>query len=86
MAERNILWAKEYFRGMGIQVVTESRYLGGFLGERAEEVRWIKEKVEGWAESVRILARVLLQEWEFVQQVTLGIGDAFRLLEEEIAK
>ena len=33
MAERNAPQAKEYFRGMGVQVVTWSRYLGGFIGE-----------------------------------------------------
>ena len=85
---------------MGIQVVTGSRYLGGFVGERAVEVIWIQEKVEGWEESVRTLAGVarknlqsayvglqksLQQEWAFMQQVTPGIGDAFGPVEEEIA-
>ena len=42
--------AKEFFRRMGIQVVTGSRYLGGFVGERDTEACWIQEKVEGWAE------------------------------------
>ena len=55
----------------------------------------------GWDESVRTLARVarkhpqsayaglqksLQQEWEFVQRVTLGIGNAFGPVEEEIKK
>ena len=63
------------------------------------ETSWIKEKVEGWAESVRTLAGVackhpqsayvglqkaLQQEWAFVQRVTPGIGDAFGPVEEEI--
>ena len=39
VAERNVPRAKEYFRGMGIQVVTGSRYLGGFMGEREAEAR-----------------------------------------------
>ena len=43
---------------MGIQVVTESRYLGRFVGEREAEVIWIQEKVEGWEESVQTLAGV----------------------------
>ena len=34
VAERNVPRAKEYFRGMGLQVVTGSIYLGGFVGER----------------------------------------------------
>ena len=33
VAERNVPWAKEYFLGMGVQVVTGSQYLGGFIGE-----------------------------------------------------
>ena len=87
LAESNVPRAKEYFRGMGFQVVTGNRYLGGFVGERAAEVRSIQEKVEGWAEFVRSLAGVarkhpqsayaglqksLQQEWAFVQRVTLG--------------
>ena len=46
VAKRNVPRAKEYFHGMGIQVVTGSRYLGGFMGERATEVIWIQENVE----------------------------------------
>ena len=55
--------------------------------------------MEGWAESVYTLARVarkhlqsayaglqksIQQEWAFVQRVTLGIGDTFGPVEEEI--
>ena len=42
VAERNIPQAKEYSRGMGIQVVTGIRYLGRFIGERETEVCWIQ--------------------------------------------
>ena len=85
---------------MGILVVTGSRYLGRFIRERDTEALWIEETVEGWAESVRTLAGVahkhpqsayaglqksLQQEWEFIQRVTSGIGDAFGPVEEEIA-
>ena len=96
VAKRNVPRAKEYFRGMGIQVVTGSRYIGGFVGEREAEASWIKEKVDRWDESVRTLEGVackhpqsayaglhksLQQEWAFVQRVTPGIGDAFGPLE-----
>ena len=37
VAESNVPRAKEYFRGMGIKVVTGSIYLGGFIGEREAE-------------------------------------------------
>ena len=43
--------AKEYFQGMGIQIVTGIRYLGGFVEEREAEESWIQEKIDGWAES-----------------------------------
>ena len=85
---------------MGIQVVTGSRYLGGFVVEREADARWIQENVEGWTESVRTLSGVsckhpqsayvglqksLQQEWAFMQRVTPVIGDAFGPVEEEIA-
>ena len=81
VSEQNVPRAKEYFRGMSVHVVTGSRYLGGFIGERETEDQWIQAKVEGWAESVRTLAGVsrkhpqsayaglqksLQQEWAFV--------------------
>ena len=34
VAERNVPRAKEYFFGMGVQVVTGSQYLGGLIGAR----------------------------------------------------
>ena len=58
MAPRNVSRAEEFSRGMGLQVVTGSRYLGGFLGDGAAEKRCLARKVEGWAESVRTLAGV----------------------------
>ena len=69
------------------------------MGEREAEASWIKEKVEGWADSVRTLAGVarkhlqsayaglhksLQQKWAFVQRVTPVIDDVFGLVEEEI--
>ena len=47
VAKSNVPKAKEYFRGMGIQVVTGSQYLGGFIREWETEDLWIQEKVEG---------------------------------------
>ena len=36
-SEQNVTRAMEYLRGMGVLVVTGSRYLGGFVGERETE-------------------------------------------------
>ena len=58
VSEQNVPRSKEYFRRMGVQVVTGSRYLGGYVGERETEGQWLQEKVVGWAESVRTLAGV----------------------------
>ena len=37
VAPGNVARAKEHFRGIGIQVVTGHRYLGGFLGDVSAE-------------------------------------------------
>ena len=101
VAEQNVPRATEYFRGMGIKIVTGSRYLGGFVGQRETEIQWVRTEVEGWAESVKTLAGVdrkhpqsayaglqksLKQEWAFIQRVTPGIGEEFGPVEEEITK
>ena len=44
---RNVTRAEEFFRGMGVKIVTGSRYLGGFVGDRAAENSWLTEKVQG---------------------------------------
>ena len=49
---------EEFFGGMGIRVVTGNRYLGGFIGDREAEERWLGEKITGWAESVETLTGV----------------------------
>ena len=63
------------------------------------EREWFVKKVEGWTESVAILAGVALkhlqsayaglqmyfqQEWAFVQRVTPGLSAAFGLVEEAL--
>ena len=93
------LHAEEFFQGMGIQVLTGHHYLGGFIGDREAEERWLADKVTGWAESMETLARVsrnhpqssyaglqksLQQEWAFVQRVTPGINNAFGLVEKAL--
>ena len=92
MAPGNVARAEEFFRGMGIKVVTGHRYLGGYIGDKEVERRWLADKITRWAESVETLDGVyrkhpqsayaglqksILQEWEFVQRVTPGIGDTF---------
>ena len=58
VALENVPRAEEHFRGLGIWVVTGHRYLGGFIGDVEAKRKWLKEKVQGWKELVRVLARV----------------------------
>ena len=96
VAPGNVSQAEEHFQGLGIRVVTGHRYLGGYIGDKEAEGRWLAENIKEWTESVEILAGVspkhpqsayavlqksLQQKWVFVQQVTPGVGDAFGLVE-----
>ena len=70
--------------------------MGGYIGDREATGSWLVAKIKGWMESVAILAGVaqkhpqsayaglqksLQQEWEFLQPVTPGVGNAFGLAE-----
>ena len=81
---------------MGNKVVTGNRYLGGYIGDKEAEGRWLTENIKEWTDSVEILAGVyhkhpqsdyavlqksLQQELVFVQRVTPVKGDAFGLME-----
>ena len=93
VAPRNVAIAKEFFRGVGLKVVTGSRYLGNFIDDQEEEITWLVRKVQGWTDLVRTLLGVaqkhpqsaytglqksLAQEWAFMHRITPDIGDAFR--------
>ena len=82
VAPRNVARLEDFFRGMGIKLVTGSGYLGGFVGDREAKDSWLSEKVQGWTELVKKLSVVarnhlqstyaglqtsLQQEWSFVQ-------------------
>ena len=34
--------------GMGIQIVTGRKFLGGFIGGSEDAIAWMEEKVKGW--------------------------------------
>ena len=68
------------------------RYLGGYIGYKEAEGRWLAAKIKGWTEAVEIFAGVtqkhpqsdyaglhksLQQEWAFVQRVTPGVSNVF---------
>ena len=79
-----------------MNVITGSRFLGGFIDDQVYGETCLEEKVEGWVALVRTLLGVarkhlktsyagleksLQQEWAFVQRVTPDIGDAFSPVE-----
>ena len=81
VALQNVDRVKELFHGMLMTVVTISRYLGGFIGDRYTETTHLYENVQGWAYLARTLSgvarklpqtdyaelqRSLQKEWEFV--------------------
>ena len=85
VAPQNVSGAEEFFQGMGLKVVTGSRYLGGLIKDIEAEKIWLGGRVVGWVESVETLTGVsrkhlysayaglhnlLQQEWVFVQRVT----------------
>ena len=48
----------EFFRGMGMVVVTGSCHLVGFIKDREAEDTWLSKKVHRWAESLEIMSGV----------------------------
>ena len=84
-----------------MQFTRGQRYVGGFVGSDDARERWLRPQVEKWAEAVRVLGRIavhhpqaaycglahsLQSEWQYLQRVVPGIGDAFGPVEEAICK
>ena len=82
VSPRNVAKSEELFRGMGMKIVTGSRYLGGLLVDREAEDTWMEYKVHRWEELMEtllgvthkhpqsayaVLQKSLQYEWEFVQ-------------------
>jgi len=99
--EHNKERAEVCFADFGFKVVTGSRYLGGFIGDKAEQREWVEEKATTWAAGVIELSKVvgrypqaayaglqksLQQEWQFLQRVTSGLSDEFEVVEEALAE
>ena len=77
-----------------MKIITGSRYIGSFIGNRAEKDSLMMDKVQGCTEAKVTskhlksayagLQKSLQQEWVFVQRVTPGIGDAFIPVEQAL--
>ena len=44
--------------GLTLNFVSDSRYLGTYLGPQAEFEAWVKPQVETWAHWVKMLAKI----------------------------
>ena len=42
---RNVTRAEEYFKRMGVRMVSISCYINGFIGEPVKEQEWLNDKV-----------------------------------------
>ena len=51
----NVPRAEAFFRGYGLEIMTGSRYIYGFMGIEAAYYWWIKGKLRGWSASVDII-------------------------------
>jgi hypothetical protein len=48
--------ARIAFKDLDFTIVTGACYLGGFLGDSANQVSWVQEKTENWVAAVKELA------------------------------
>ena len=75
------------------------RYVGGFVGSKAMERKWVEEKVEDWVSGVRALARIakrypqtaytgfvvsLQSEWQYNCRAVPGVGKLLQPVEDGI--
>ena len=84
-------------KGLTLNFVSGSRYLGAYLGPQAELVVWVKPQVDAWAHGVKVLAKIARQhpqssyaglgmslqsEWQYLQRIVPGVGTQMGPIEE----
>jgi hypothetical protein len=92
--------AKSIFDDPSFKVETGSRYLGGYIGSKANQKLWVQEKVTFWTSVVTDLAfaalshphtafaglqKSLQHKWQLIQRVIDDIGHCFFDVETAIA-
>jgi hypothetical protein len=100
MQEHNKAAAEITFKDLGFTIITQTRYLGGFIGFAKDQSDWVNSKTSDWSKAVGELSPVaarfpqsayaglqksLQQEWQFLQRVTDGLGKEFRGIEEALS-
>ena len=83
--------------GCNVKFTRGQRYVGGFVGGKAEETAWLTPQVDKWTQGVKALARVawrypqtayaglvwcLQAEWQYLCRVCPGVGEHLRPIEE----
>ena len=91
--------ANDLFHDLGVRVVTGSRFLGGFVGERSLAADFVSNKVKVWCNCIQqlsdvalvepqasfaALARSLQFEWNHIQRVIPECGTLFAPLQHAI--
>ena len=88
--------AKHAAEGCNVRFTRGQRYVGGFVGGKAEEQAWLAPQVEKWVAGVEALARVawrypqtayaglvwcLQAEWQYLCRICPGVGEHLRPIE-----
>ena len=91
--------ASDLFCDLGVSVVTGSRFLGGFMGERSFAADFVSDKVRVWCECIQSLSDVAIGEpqasfaalasslqfkWNHIQWVIPECGTLFAPLQHAI--
>jgi len=89
--------ATDMFHDLGVRVVSVSRFLGGFVGEKSLAADFVPNKVKVWCNCIQqlsdvaivepqvaALARSLQFQWNYIQQVVLECGYLFAPLQHAI--
>ena len=89
--------AEHLFSSLGVPVVCNHRYLGGFIGEPAGQTAFVQDKVHQWIAPVQSYSKIagkqpqaafsaltksLQCEWQFLQRVVSDCGDLFAPLDD----
>ena len=87
------------FAHLGFQIQTGARYLGGFVGDDAQQTEFVDTKVTEWATGIRRLGTIarsspqcafialqksFQQEWQHLQRVVDGISTQFDPIEDAL--
>ena len=92
--------AEQLFSSLGISVVCNHHYLGGFIGELTGQASFVRDKVHRWIADVQCLSKIaekqpqaafatltksLHCEWQFLQRVIPNCGSYFIPLDNVLA-